>query len=188
MNFGIYALFFVRHFLVGSLMSKAHRLKNNVHNLGLNNLENNLEDSASFECPHRILIFSANIYSILGTKFIAHFPSPADNEILLGKVVALTQQIDERDGDGAVHVEDKVGPLRRCHLLHLQRIVEERVFGETLGDEFFDDTDARIRIFHRLNAMTDSHDVEVLLLHVLDELSRAEVAVEGSGELLGRVV
>ena len=62
------------------------------------------------------------------------------------------------------------------------------MLGKPVSNELLDDGDAGVRIFDRLDSVANAHDVEVLLLHVLDELDRAEAGVEGGGELFGRVV
>ena len=108
--------------------------------------------------------------------------------ILLGEFVTLTEQVDESDGNGAIDVQNEIGSLGRCHLLHFKRVVEQRMFRKVLSDEFFDDCDSGIGILDGLNAVADPHDVLVLLLHVINEVSRAQIGVESGGKLFGGIV
>ena len=50
--------------------------------------------------------------------------------LVLGEAARVAEEIDEGDGDAAVHVQDQVGLLRGRDLLDVERVVEERRGGE----------------------------------------------------------
>ena len=104
------------------------------------------------------------------------------------KLVTLTQQINKGNRNSSINIQDQIVPLGRRHLLHLQRVREQRVLREVLVHKVLDDCHAGVRVLDGLDPVPDAHDVLVFAFHRFDKLGGAQLLVEGPGELLGGVV
>lgn len=83
-------------------------------------------------------------------------------EVVLGFLIAesarVTEEIDEADGDTAVHVEDQVVFLGGRDGFHSEGVVEELGVGEVGLAVFFHERDAEIGVVARLDAVADTGD------------------------------
>mmetsp|Transcript_29203 Transcript_29203/g.89337 ORF Transcript_29203/g.89337 Transcript_29203/m.89337 type:complete len:334 (-) Transcript_29203:2531-3532(-) len=108
----------------------------------------------------------------VGDEFVGFFE---------GEGAAVSEEVDEADGDAAVHVEDEVGALLRGDLFDGEGEVESGRLGEVLLGELLDDDDAHVRIFEGFDAVADAHDQKVVLLAVVHEVLGGHALVAGLG-------
>lgn len=108
--------------------------------------------------------------------------------LLRGESTAVAEKIDEANGDAAVDVQDQVVLLGSGDGLDSESVVEELVAGELGENVLLDQLNTQIGVVSRLDTVTNTGDELVRLAHAVDELSRAEVLVEGLGELLSGAV
>ena len=108
--------------------------------------------------------------------------------LVLGEAARVAEEIDEGDGDAAVHVQYQVWLLRGRDLLDVERVVKERRGGEVGLDKVLDKRHPHVGVVDRLDPVPDAHDQLSLLPHGVHELHRDLPRVVRPGELLGRAV
>ena len=82
-----------------------------------------------------------------------------------GECAAVTEQVDEADGDAAIDVEDERVLLRRGDLLDSERVVEQAVAREVLAHVLLDELNAKVRVVDALDLVTNTRDYKWLSIN-----------------------
>ena len=74
------------------------------------------------------------------------------------KGAAVSQEVDEADGNATIDVENEGILLGGGDFLDRKSVVEQRVAGEVLANVVLDELDAQIGVVNALNLVTDTAD------------------------------
>lgn len=108
--------------------------------------------------------------------------------LLLGERAGVGEQVNERDGNGTVDVEDEGVLLGRGDVLDGEGVVKSGGGREVLLDVVDNERDTEIGVTLALDLVTNTGDELVGLPHGVNELSRALARLESTRELLGGTI
>lgn len=85
-------------------------------------------------------------------------------EIIFGffrrESTAISEEINEADGDAAVNVEDQIVLFGRGHGLNCDGVIEKFGAGKVFVDEIFNQFNAEVGVLARFDAVADTGDLE----------------------------
>ena len=89
---------------------------------------------------------------------------------LVGEAATGPHEVDKRDCNHSVDVEDQIGFLGSGDFLHLQSVVQQRMGGELLVDVGLENLGSLVGVVDRLHSVTNTHDQLTLLAHVVHKV------------------
>lgn len=78
--------------------------------------------------------------------------------LLSRESTAVSDQVNEADGDTSINIKDQIVLLASCDRLDGKGVVQEFVRGESLKDKLLDKLDTKIGVVSGLNLMANTRD------------------------------